>query len=142
MTREMKDKLLHSARGRGPDAFSIYNHVHVVDVDDGSATVELRLEPESLNCWGTPHGGALFTMADVAAGMALLTVRQEVTLTVSSSMEFLAAAPGEGVLRATGRVEKAGGHMGFASTEIRDESGRLIAQLRTVMYFTGQPLNL
>ena len=70
----------------------------VTAVDDGTATVELELQPDSLNCWGTPHGGALFTMADVAAGMALLTLRQEVTFTVSSSIEYLSAAPGTGKL--------------------------------------------
>jgi len=104
--------------------------------------VELELHPDSLNCWGTPHGGALFTMADVAAGMALLTRRQEVTFTVSSSIEYLSAAPGTGKLTAVGAVEKMGGHMGFSRTDIRDESGRLIAALRTVMYLTGRPLEL
>ncbi len=141
MTNELREKLLRFAQGGGADAFSAYNHVRVVDVDDGSATVELTLQPDSLNCWGTPHGGALFTMADVAAGTALLTLRQEVTLTVSSSMEFLSAA-GTGTLRAVGRVEKAGGHMGFARTEIWDGDGRLIAVLHTVMIFTGRPLPL
>ncbi|MFR6394941.1 MAG: hypothetical protein ACLUNQ_07510 [Oscillospiraceae bacterium] len=36
-------------------------------------------------------------------------------------------------------MEKTGGHMGFSRTDIRDESGRLIAALRTVMYLTGRP---
>lgn len=142
MTEELRQKLLRSAQGPGAEPFSQYNHLRVVAVDDGCATVELQLVPESLNCWGTPHGGLLFTMADVAAGTALLTRRQEATLTVSSSIEYLSAAPGEGVLRAVGRVEKTGGHLGFAATEIRDGDGRLIAQLRTVMYFTGRPLAL
>ena len=43
---------------------------------------------------------------------------------------------------AVGTVEKTGGHMGFSRTDIRDESGRLIAALRTVMYLTGRPLEL
>ena len=128
--------------GPGAEPFSQYNHMKVTAVDDGTATVELELHPDSLNCWGTPHGGALFTMADVAAGMALLTRRQEVTFTVSSSIEYLSAAAGTGKLTAVGTVEKTGGHMGFSRTDIRDESGRLIAALRTVMYLTGRPLEL
>ena len=132
MTEELRQKLLHSAEGPGAEPFSQYNHMKVIAVDDGTATVELELRPDSLNCWGTPHGGALFTMADVAAGMALLTRRQEVTFTVSSSIEYLSAAAGTGKLTAVGTVEKTGGHMGFSRTDIRDESGRLIAALRTV----------
>lgn len=81
-------------------------------------------------------------MADVAAGMALLTLRQEVTFTVSSSIEYLSAAPGTGKLTAVGTVEKMGGHMGFSRTDIRDKGGKLIAALRTVMYLTGRPLEL
>ena len=94
MTEERRQKLLQSSQGPGAEPFSQYNHMKVTAVDDGTATVELELHPDSLNCWGTPHGGALFTMADVAAGMALLTLRQEVTFTVSSSIEYLSAAPG------------------------------------------------
>lgn len=142
MTEERRQKLLHSAEGPGAEPFSQYNHMKVTAVDDGTATVELELHPDSLNCWGTPHGGVLFTMADVAAGMALLTLRQEVTFTVSSSIEYLSAAPGTGKLTAVGAVEKMGGHMGFSRTDIRDEGGKLIAALRTVMYLTGRPLEL
>ena len=70
MTEERRQKLLQSSQGPGAEPFSQYNHMKVTAVDDGTATVELVLQPDSLNCWGTPHGGALFTMADVAAGMA------------------------------------------------------------------------
>ena len=115
---------------------------YLESVAQENPTVELELQPDSLNCWGTPHGGVLFTMADVAAGMALLTLRQEVTFTVSSSIEYLSAAPGTGKLTAVGTVEKMGGHMGFSRTDIRDESGKLVAALRTVMYLTGRPLEL
>ena len=119
MTEELRQKLLHSAEGPGAEPFSQYNHMKV-----------------------TADGGVLFTMADVAAGMALLTRRQEVTFTVSSSIEYLSAAAGTGKLTAVGTVEKTGGHMGFSRTDIRDEGGRLIAALRTVMDLTGRPLEL
>ena len=62
MTEELRQKLLHSAEGPGAEPFSQYNHMKVTAVDDGTATVELELHPDSLNCWGTPHGGALFTV--------------------------------------------------------------------------------
>ena len=140
MTDERKQQLLNLALDSEP--FDVHNHVKIVAVDDGGAQVEVEIHPETLNRWGTPHGGVLFTMADVAAGMALLTLRQEVTFTVSSSIEYLSAAPGTGKRTAVGSVEKMGGHMGFSRTDIRDEGGKLIAALRTVMYLTGRPLEL
>ena len=61
MTEERRQKLLQSSQGPGAEPFSQYNHMKVTAVDDGTATVELVLQPDSLNCWGTPHGGVLFT---------------------------------------------------------------------------------
>ena len=124
------------------DRFAAHNGITVEDADYDYGKVSLAFEDHAKNSLDMLHGGALFTMADVAAGMALLTLRQEVTFTVSSSIEYLSAAPGTGKLTAVGTVEKMGGHMGFSRTDIRDESGRLIAALRTVMYLTGRPLEL
>ena len=59
MTEERRQKLLQSSQGPGAEPFSQYNHMKVTDVDDGTATVELELQPDSLNCWGTPHGGLI-----------------------------------------------------------------------------------
>ena len=138
--QQLSMRQLHSLRLLQMGRLEIREYLETVAQEN--PTVELELQPDSLNCWGTPHGGALFTMADVAAGMALLTLRQEVTFTVSSSIEYLSAAPGTGKLTAVGTVEKMGGHMGFSRTDIRDEGGQLIAALRTVMYLTGRPLEL
>ena len=54
MTEERRQKLLQSSQGPGAEPFSQYNHMKVTAVDDGTATVELELQPDSLNCWGTP----------------------------------------------------------------------------------------
>ena len=124
------------------DRFAAHNGITVEDADYDYGKVSLAFEDHAKNSLDMLHGGALFTMADVAAGMALLTLRQEVTFTVSSSIEYLSAAPGTGKLTAVGTVEKMGGHMGFSRTDIRDEGGKLIAALRTVMYLTGRPLEL
>ena len=124
------------------DRFAAHNGITVEDADYDYGKVSLAFEDHAKNSLDMLHGGALFTMADVAAGMALLTLRQEVTFTVSSSIEYLSAAPGTGKLTAVGTVEKMGGHMGFSRTDIRDESGKLVAALRTVMYLTGRPLEL
>ena len=142
MTEERRQKLLQSSQGPGAEPFSQYNHMKVTAVDDGTATVELELQPDSLNCWGTPHGGVLFTMADVAAGMALLTLRQEVCLTVNASIDFLDAAGLGSTLIAVGHVDRMGKSLCFCHTDITDETGRLLATLRTVMDLTGRPLEL
>ena len=55
MTNELKEKLL--AYGTKAEPFTVHNHIRVTDLQDGEARVELTLQPESLNRWGTAHGG-------------------------------------------------------------------------------------
>lgn len=136
MTDERKRQYMELARDAEP--FDRHNHVQIVDVDDGWARVELDIHPETLNRWGIPHGGILFTISDVACGMAILTVRPESCVTVNGSLDFISAAPSSGKISAIGRVRKVGGKMAFCDSEIVDESGKLIATGHTVMYFTGQ----
>lgn len=71
MTNQLKEKLL--AYGTKAEPFTVHNHIRVTDLQDGEARVELTLQPESLNRWGTAHGGILFALADIAAGTAVLT---------------------------------------------------------------------
>ena len=111
MTDERKQQLLNLALDSEP--FDVHNHVKIVAVDDGWAQVEVEIHPETLNRWGTPHGGILFTLSDVACGMAILTTRMEVCVTVSGTIDCVNAGPA---------------------------SGKLIATGHTVMYFTGKQL--
>ena len=106
MTNQLKEKLL--AYGTKAEPFTVHNHIRVTDLQDGEARVELTLQPESLNRWGTAHGGILFALADIAAGTAVLTLRQEVCLTVNASIDFLDAAGLGSTLIAVGHVDRMG----------------------------------
>lgn len=140
MTETLKRQLL--AFGNEAEPFIAHNHIRITDLADGTATVTLMLEQDSLNRWHTPHGGVLFTMADVANGMAVLTLRQESCVTVNATIDFIAAADAGQTLTAVGRVRQMGGKVCFCTTEIHDEGGKLIARLNSVMYFTGRALPL
>ena len=71
----------------------MHNHVKIVAVDDGWAQVEVEIHPETLNRWGTPHGGILFTLSDVACGMAILTTRMEACVTRQHHHRLSAPGP-------------------------------------------------
>ena len=122
MTNQLKEKLL--AYGTKAEPFTVHNHIRVTDLQDGEARVELTLQPESLNRWGTAHGGILFALAD------------------NASIDFLDAAGLGSTLTAVGHVDRMGKSLCFCHTDITDETGRLLATLRTVMDLTGRPLEL
>lgn len=140
MTNERKENIKHFINDHEP--FIQHNHIRVVDVDDGMAVVELEMHPESLNRWNSPHGGLLFSLGDMAAGTATLTVRQESCMTLNASINYIAAVGDAKRLIATGRIRQSGGKVSFCDVDICDETGRLAARLSTVMYFTGKKLDL
>ena len=140
MTGEEKKVWLRWLKTYGD--FNEHTGLRIVDVDDGVAVVKLGQAPYVLNRWGLPHGGALFTIADVAAGVSALTLRRETMVTLNASMDFMdAAAPG-GELTAVGRVERLGSKTCFTGVEVTDSTGKKIAAMHATMYFTGRKLEI
>lgn len=140
MTEQLKKILLDFSNNKEP--FLTHNHMYAADLTDGSATVVLPMCEDSLNRWGGAHGGILFALCDVAMGMSIMTLRQEMMVTVNADIDYLAAAAAGSTLTAVGRVDKLGGKLAFCSAEITDQTGKVIAQAHCVMCFTGRPLPL
>lgn len=140
MTPELRDKLLHFCNDNEP--FLAHNYMRMADTDDGTATIVLPMHENSLNRWGGAHGGILFSLCDVATGMAIMSLRQEMVVTVNASIDYLAAASAGSTLTAVGRVDRIGGKLAFCSAEITDEAGNVVVRSHTVMCFTGKPLEL
>ena len=140
MTSELRDKLLHFCNDNEP--FLTHNYMRMTDADDGTATIVLPMQENSLNRWGGAHGGILFSLCDVATGMAIMSVRQEKVVTVNASIDYLAAASAGSTLTAVGRVDRVGGKLAFCTAEIADETGKVVVRSHTVMCFTGKKLEL
>ena len=123
------------------DTFSYENGVRVISIEDGVSLTTAPIDARTANRWGNPHGGLLFTLADVACGALLTYTLQEGCVTVSTSIDFM-ATPAEGAkeLRANGRIEKRGGKMAFCSCTVRDDTGKLIARTSSTWMLTGKKL--
>ena len=91
MTKDLYDKLM--VFGNGAEPFLAHNFMRTTDLDDGTATVTLPMHTESLNRWGGAHGGILFSLCDVAMGMAIMTLRQEMVVTVNATIDYLSPRP-------------------------------------------------
>lgn len=140
MTQELKERILRSVNAREP--FTQHNHIEICDIGEGTSRIELELTKESLNRWGQPHGGVLFTLADDACGIAMSGLRQETCVTVSSTMDFMAPAGSAGRLIAIGKVTRAGRRTCFCQAEVTTAEGKLIAVCHSVWTYTGHPLQL
>ncbi len=140
MTEEYRAQLLRSVNEN--EAFLQHNGIYFTELSDGWAVAKLQRQPFIENRWGLPHGGALFTMADVAAGVAALTLRNESLVTLNASIDYMDGAAPEGDITAVAKVERMGGKTCFCTVEMYDCCEKRIAVLHTVMYFTGNKLEL
>lgn len=113
-----------------PSGFRKLIGLKTVEMGDGYAVMELEITPQHLNSHGSLHGGIVATLIDHAGGVAGSLCarsgsrRKAVTLSLTTS--FLAPAS-TGKVFATGRKRPGGKRIYVSTTEITDESGRLIA---------------
>ncbi len=93
---------------------------------DGVA-LECAIEPHKLNLLGTLHGGVTATLIDAAAGVAIISLLGgRPATTVELKVNYLRPVT-QGKIRARSRIVKLGKTLSFATVDVKDVHGRLIA---------------
>lgn len=118
------------------NAFSNYNRIYLESVADDIAVYTMELRPENWNQYKMAHGGALYTLADDAAGTAAYSDGRNY-VTQHGDLHFLDNRS-RGTIRATGRVRRRGRSTVLVDVEITDEAGALLAA-GTFTYFCVDP---
>lgn len=117
----MADKeLLDRLNSRSP--FNEYNGITVKDLGRDWAVVEGEISPNMLNPWGTAHGGFIYSLCDVAAGVAATELASRTCMTLSGSIYYLRPSVGT-YLRAEGKVIKAGRTVVVVETNVYNSEG-------------------
>ena len=111
--------------GLRKNAFTAHNFYEVETLEKDRAVYRLDIRPESLNPYGMVHGGALYTMADDAAGAAVHSDGRYY-VTQNGDLHFL-KNQGSGVIRAEGRVRRRGKATCLVEVDITNEAGELLA---------------
>lgn len=121
-----QEQIKHQADERTlKNAFTAYNHIEPESVESDHAVYRLEIRPESKNPYGIVHGGAIYTMADNAAGYAAHTDGRSY-VTQTSSMHFL-RNQSQGVIRADARVRHRGRTTCLVNVDIIGTNDRLLA---------------
>ena len=115
-----------AARNNSANPFIRYNRIEVVDVRRDRAVLQLTIGPDSLNLYGFVHGGAIYAMADNAAGCAVSTDGRTY-VTQSSNMHFFRNRS-EGTVRAEATIRHRGASTCLAMVDITAEDGTLLAE--------------
>ncbi len=123
----------------GQDALAATLGMTYINSGLGRATVSMVVGKEHLNCYGTCHGGTIFTLADWAFGLA------------SSSYNVI--APGIDVhityhvpvrlgqrLTATAAEIYRGNKVAVIRVEVKDESGAVVSNFTGTAYVTARTI--
>jgi len=96
-------------------------------VGQGYARCTLRLRPEHNNALGDPMGGAIFTLADFAFGVAS-NFDRDVFVSTAADVHFIARSRGS-VLTAEAREIRSGRRTCLFSVEVTDDLGAQVAYM-------------
>lgn len=114
--------------------FNRHNGIEIVDVDDGTSVIEVPLRKESNNPLGIAHGGLIFSLCDVAAGVAARSGGRN-TVSQDASIYFLSPGVNTTKLTAKGHVIREGGRTGIAESEVLTDDGTLVAKATVTIHY-------
>ena len=121
-----------------PERFNGRCGVLVTDVGAGWAKGEIENGPLTQSVLGGIHGGALATLADTVAAVAVASLGGA-SVTVHSTLEYLKwAKPGPVTCEA--KVRKAGKSISVCEVSLRDSGGEEIAFGIFSFHMTGEAL--
>ena len=86
-----------------------------------------------VNFQGYPHGGVIFSLADIAFGAACNS-HGETAVALNMTISFLTAVPAGSRLVAEAREIKQGRRAGFYQVSVTSEEGALVAQVHCVAH--------
>lgn len=122
---EDMEKLRLETLQLGSNAFTAHNFIRLESAEPDHVVYRLDIRPESRNPYGMVHGGALYTLADDAAGGAAHSDGRHY-VTQSGTLHFLDNRA-HGTIRASGRVRHRGRSTVLVAVDITDEAGALLA---------------
>lgn len=107
------------------DEFARQNGIEIVEITEGQARTQVRIEPRHLNAGGYVQGGLLFTLADLAFAAATNS-HDTLTVTTTANITFARGATG-GLIFAQAKEVVNHRRIPFCEVRITDEAGNLIA---------------
>jgi len=102
----------------------------IVEVEVGKVVFECEPDEAVYNPIGMVHGGLVCTLADSVTGCAVQSTLDVgyVFTSIDINVSYLRAVTADsGTLRATGTITRPGRRVAFASAEIVDGSGKVVA---------------
>ena len=125
--KELKQRYLNE------DIFPNHLGIELLELSSGFARMKMQVTEQMVNFHGITHGGATFTLADTAFGLASNS-HGATAVALQASINYVSPAqPGE-VLEAVAYEESLTRSTGVYHVRIEKENGSQVALFRGVVY--------
>jgi acyl-CoA thioesterase len=114
------------------DLFAGFVGIELIEAGDGRARARLAISDRHRNGLGLVHGGAIFTLADLAFAAAVNS-RGRTAVAIHCSISYLKAAAGD-VLFAEAEEVSCGPKIAVYTIRITDATGEIIARFEGMAY--------
>ena len=115
------------------DQFAKQNGMVVEEIKEGYAKTSMKIEKQHLNAANVVHGGAIFTLADFAFGIASNTYGT-IALSINSSISFLnGAKEGEKLYAVACEIDK-NFKLGSYTVTVTNDNDKTIAIFQGMVY--------
>ncbi|MCW5656997.1 MAG: methylmalonyl Co-A mutase-associated GTPase MeaB [Burkholderiaceae bacterium] len=127
-------------RALAGDAYGRHMGLELVDGSAGSAAVRMRVGPQHLNFNGRCHGGAIFSLADMALGLACNSHGAIAALVDGNISISAGAVEGEWLEARASEVSRSRKLAVYRVDVRREVGGEHVASLSGTVYLTGRPV--
>jgi LAO/AO transport system kinase len=122
------------------DGYASHMGLQVVDGAAGTATVRMRVGPQHLNFNGRCHGGAIFSLADMALGLACNSHGTVAALVDGNISISAGASVGEWLVAHASEVSRSRKLAVYRVEVRRADSSEHLACLSGTVYLTDRPV--
>lgn len=120
------------------DRFAEHCGIELLEVGDGQARARMKIEDCHLNGVNVVHGGAIFTLADLAFAAASNS-HGTVAVAINASIWYVKAGL-EGTLFANAREVSLNPKLATYSIDVTDDAGEIIASFEGMVYRKKQTI--
>jgi acyl-CoA thioesterase len=114
------------------DRFAKHSGVEIVSVGEGEAVTRLHIDSRHLNGADVVHGGAIFTLADVAFALASNS-HNRISLGINTNVNFINAAT-SGTLTAYAKEIGLNYKLATYNVKVYDATQKIIADFNGTVY--------
>ena len=121
---------------REQDTFAHKLGIEILEAQDGRSHVTMTMDETTANAIGNVHGGAIFSLADLAFATACNS-EGVLSVAIESNIHYMAPCQSQGRLDAVAVKTGETRRLGFYRIEVFRPDGDVIANLQCIAYKKG-----